>query len=68
MERVAALRIPAMFIFPEEAEEGGFAAYGPRDSHLFVEVMLQQIVKLFRGKKVADIPVEQATRFELVST
>ena len=28
--------------------------------------MAQQIVKLFRGSKVADIPVEQATKFELV--
>jgi putative tryptophan/tyrosine transport system substrate-binding protein len=26
----------------------------------------QQIVQLFRGTKVADIPVEQATTFELV--
>jgi ABC-type uncharacterized transport system substrate-binding protein len=28
--------------------------------------MLPQIVKLFRGTKVADIPVEQPTKFELV--
>ena len=28
--------------------------------------MAQQIVKIFRGTKVADIPVEQATKFELV--
>jgi ABC transporter substrate binding protein len=48
------------------AEEGGFAAYGPRLNQLFVEVMPQQIVKLFRGAKVADIPVEQPTKFELV--
>ena len=33
---------------------------------LFVEVMPQQIIKLFRGVKVADIPVEQPTKFELV--
>ena len=66
MERVAALRIPAMFFFPDEAEEGAFAGYGPRDTQLFVEVMLQQIVKLFHGAKVADIPVEQPTKFELV--
>jgi putative ABC transport system substrate-binding protein len=55
-----------MFFFPEEAEEGAFAGYGPRDTQLFVEVMLQQIVKLFHGAKVADIPVEQPTKFELV--
>ena len=28
--------------------------------------MAQQIVKIFRGTKVVDIPVEQATKFELV--
>ena len=28
--------------------------------------MLQQIIKLFHGTKVADIPVEQPTKFELV--
>ena len=65
MERVAALRIPAMFVFPEEAEEGGFAAYGPRVIQLYF-IMAQQIIELFRGSKVADIPVEQATKFELV--
>jgi ABC-type uncharacterized transport system substrate-binding protein len=55
-----------MFFFPEEAEEGGFAAYGPSVSELFLEVQLQQVVKLLRGTKVADIPVEQPTKFELL--
>jgi ABC-type uncharacterized transport system substrate-binding protein len=66
MDRAAALHLPSIHAFPEEAEEGGFAAYGPRMSPLFVEVMPQQIIKLFRGIKVADIPVEQPTKFELV--
>jgi putative ABC transport system substrate-binding protein len=65
MERAAALRLPAIYFFPEMAEEGGFAAYGPRLSQLFSEIMAQQIIKLFRGSKVADIPVEQASKFEL---
>jgi putative tryptophan/tyrosine transport system substrate-binding protein len=30
MDRVAALRLPAIYQWPENAEEGGFAAYGPR--------------------------------------
>jgi len=30
------------------------------------EVMSQQIIKLFRGAKVADIPIEQPTKFKLV--
>jgi putative ABC transport system substrate-binding protein len=66
MDRAAALHLPTMHEFPEVAEEGAFAAYGPRLSQLFAEVMPQQIIKLFRGIKVADVPVEQPTRFELV--
>ena len=58
--------MPTIYEWPETAEEGGFAAYGPRLSELFLEIMPQQIVKLFSGSKVADIPVEQATKFELV--
>jgi putative tryptophan/tyrosine transport system substrate-binding protein len=65
-ERVAALHLPAIFPLPEEAEEGGFAGYGPRASQLFSETMPQQIIELFRGSKVADIPIEQPTKFELV--
>ena len=66
MERAAAARLPTIYEFPETAEEGGFAAYGPRRSQLFSEIMAQQIVQVLRGTKVADIPVEQATKFELV--
>jgi putative ABC transport system substrate-binding protein len=66
MQRVAALRLPAIYQFPEEAEEGGFVAYGPRLVQIFRELMAQQLVKLLRGVKPTDIPVEQPTKFELV--
>ena len=65
MERAAAAHLPTIYEFPETAEAGGFAAYGPRQSAL-EETLAQKIVKLFRGTKVADIPVEQPTKFELV--
>jgi putative ABC transport system substrate-binding protein len=64
MERVAALRLPAMYQWPEIAEEGGFAAYGPRLDQI-PELAARQIVKLLRGVKLGDIPVEQPTKFEL---
>ena len=66
MDRVAALRLPTIYQWPETAEEGGFAAYGPRLVQTFREVLARQLVKLFRGTKLADIPVEQPTKFELV--
>jgi putative ABC transport system substrate-binding protein len=66
MDRAVVTRLPTIYEWPEMAEEGGFAAYGPCLSQLFNEVLLQQVVKVLRGSKVADIPVEQATKFELV--
>ena len=66
MDRVAALRLPTMFIFPEDAEDGGFVGYGPRLMELWRDVLPRQLAQLFRGTRVADIPVEQPTKFELV--
>jgi putative ABC transport system substrate-binding protein len=65
LERVAALRLPAMFQWPEIAEDGGFVAYGPRFMGIFRGLYARQLVQLLRGVKVADIPVEQPSKFEL---
>jgi putative ABC transport system substrate-binding protein len=65
MDRAAALRLPAMYQWPEMAEEGGLAAYGPRIMDIGIE-LARQIAKVFRGIKITDIPVEQPTKFELV--
>jgi putative ABC transport system substrate-binding protein len=66
MQRVAALRLPAIYQFPEVAQDGGFVAYGPRLVQIFGELVTRQLVKLLRGIKVADVPVEQPTKFDLV--
>ena len=66
MQRVAALRLPAIYQFPEEAEEGGLVAYGPRVAQIYREQLAPQLVKLLRGAKPAELPVEQPTKFELV--
>jgi len=65
MDHVAAAHLPTIYEFPELAEEGGFAAYGPRLSVLYAAIA-RQVVQLLRGTKIADIPVEQPTKFELV--
>jgi putative ABC transport system substrate-binding protein len=66
MNRVAALRLPAIYPWAEEVEEGGFLAYGPSILQIFRELLAQQLVKLLRGTKPADLPIEQPTKFELV--
>ena len=66
MDRAAALRLPAIWQWPENAEEGGFVAYGPRVTQLARDILARQLIQLFQGIKVANIPVEQPTRFELV--
>jgi putative ABC transport system substrate-binding protein len=65
-ERASALRLPAMYQWPEMAREGGLAGYGPSLVQLFRDVVSRQLVKLLEGAKPADLPVEQPTRFELV--
>jgi putative ABC transport system substrate-binding protein len=65
-ECVATLRLPAIYQWPEMAEASGLVGYGPRIVQLYRDVMTRQLVKLLRGTKPADLPVEQPTRFELV--
>jgi putative ABC transport system substrate-binding protein len=65
LERVAALRLPAIWQWPELAEEGGFVAYGPRFIEMMRGLYARQLVQLLRGVKIADIPVEQPSKFEL---
>jgi putative tryptophan/tyrosine transport system substrate-binding protein len=66
IERAAALRLPAMYQWPEIADEGGFLAYGPRLIQVFREMVARQLVKVLRGAKPTDMPIEQPTRFEFV--
>ena len=65
-DRVATLRLPAMYEWPSMAEEGGLVGYGANLTQLYRDIYARQCVKLLRGVKPADIPVEQPTKFELV--
>jgi hypothetical protein len=64
-EQVANLSLPAMYMAPDIAEEGGLIAYGANIVGLWGELMARQLAALLRGAKVADVPVEQPTKFEL---
>jgi ABC-type uncharacterized transport system substrate-binding protein len=65
IERVAALRLPAMYMWGTWAELGGFIGYGPPIDHL-ADLTARIAASLLRGTKPADLPVEQPTKFELV--
>ena len=47
MDRVAASRLPAIYQWPENAKEGGFAAYGPRILSIIPEFTVRQLVVCF---------------------
>jgi putative ABC transport system substrate-binding protein len=66
IERTAVLQLPAIYQWPEIAEAGGLAAYGPRYVEIYRHQVARQLVKIFQGAKPADIPVEQPDKFELV--
>jgi putative tryptophan/tyrosine transport system substrate-binding protein len=65
MERILALRLPAIFQWPETAEAGALLAYGPRFTDMY-RLRTRIAIKILRGAKPADIPVEQPSQFELV--
>jgi len=66
IDRVAALRLPTIYQWPDTAEEGGLAGYGPNLIEVFREPYGRQLVQLLLGTKPAEIAVEQPTKFELV--
>jgi putative ABC transport system substrate-binding protein len=57
--------LPAMYQWPETADEGGLIAYGPSLRGAFRQVTTL-VDRVLKGSKPGDIPVEQPTRFSLV--
>ena len=64
-DQAAALRIPAIYQFPESAEQGGFIGYGPSIEQIYRR-MAVIVAGLFRGDRPHDLPVQQPTTFELI--
>jgi len=60
----SALRLPAIYMWPDFAELGALIAYGPSQTQVYRQVA-RMLAKVLRGAKPADLPVEQPTTFEL---
>jgi putative tryptophan/tyrosine transport system substrate-binding protein len=58
-------RLPAIYEWREQADEGGLVAYGSSLAGLCRRVAVF-VDRIFNGAKPADLPVEQPTKFELV--
>ena len=64
IERTVELKLPAIFQWPEMADDGGLLGYGPS----FIDVFRQRasmVGNIFRGAKPGDLPVEQPSTFKL---
>ena len=58
-------RLPVLHSFSEGVHAGGLISYGPHFPEM-VLIATNYVVKILKGGKPAELPVEQPTRFELV--
>ena len=58
-------RLPSMFIAKHWVQAGGLMAYGADFRAMFRQAA-DYVARILKGAKPADLPVEQATKFELV--
>ena len=64
MDHIAGLRLPAIYQWPEYAAEGGLAGYGPTQASIS-RLVAEQVDRVLKGTRPADLPVVQPTKFEL---
>jgi putative ABC transport system substrate-binding protein len=62
---VEQIRLPAIYVFPEQVEAGGLMSYGI-DAKAAIRTQALQVAKILNGANPGDIPYEQVVRFELV--
>jgi putative ABC transport system substrate-binding protein len=60
----AEYRLPAIYQWKEHVEAGGLISFGPSLAAMFRQTGAI-VVKILKGAKPAEIPVEQPTKFEL---
>jgi putative ABC transport system substrate-binding protein len=58
-------RLPAIYHYSEFVEAGGLMSYGPDNTDVWRRAA-DFVDKILKGAKPADLPVQQATKFELI--
>jgi putative ABC transport system substrate-binding protein len=64
-ELAAKYRLPTIYRATEWVEAGGLMAYGPNYPDLYRRAAVY-VDKIFKGANPGDLPVEQASKFELI--
>ena len=65
VELANAYRLPCMYIFKLWADAGGLISYGADFPRMYRRAA-NYVARIIKGAKPADLPVEQATKFELI--
>ena len=65
VDLAAELRLPVMYDRREYVEQGGLATYAPDSVDLYRRAA-GYVAKILAGANPGDLPIEQATKFELV--
>ena len=64
IQHIAQLKLPAIYQWPEYAQDGALISYGPLITSFYRQAA-RLLAKIFRGAKPADLPVEQPDKFAL---
>ena len=65
VELAGKYRLPAIYPQKEYVDEGGLMSYGADSTDLFRRAAVY-VDKILNGAKPADLPVQQATKFEFI--
>ena len=65
LDQMSKVGLPAIYQWPETSDLGGLIGYGPPFAQMYRQ-RARQVVKVLRGARPSDVPVEQPANFELV--
>jgi len=58
-------KLPAMYEWPDQVDDGGLIAYGPSRAAIYARIAAD-VDRILKGAKAGDIPIEQPSKLELV--